>query len=91
MIVWDLTAGFGRGAAIVATGGAEAVVMIKRNSVVVVLLWGGLRQLCIVANSVLGNGCDDETVGRAAYLYDRLSLEEGDGSDAVRQLLSEEA
>ena len=91
MIVWDLTAGFGRDAALVAAGGAEAVVMIERDPVVAALLRDGLRRLCLVADSGLGDDCDDETVGRAAYLSERLSLEEGDGSDAARRLLSEGA
>ena len=42
MIVWDLTAGFGRDAALMASGRADAVVMIERDPLVEVLLWAGL-------------------------------------------------
>ena len=42
MIVWYLTTGFGRDAALVASGGADAAVMIERDPVVEVILWAGL-------------------------------------------------
>ena len=44
-----------------------------------------------MADSGLGDECDNETIGRAEYLSERLSLEEGYVSDAAWRLLLEEA
>ena len=44
-----------------------------------------------MASSILGGDCDNKTVGRADYFSKRLSLEDGDGSDAMRRLLLEKA
>ena len=50
-----------------------------------------LQLIRLVTDIDLGDDCDDETVGRAAYLFERISLEEGDVSDSMRKLLSEES
>ena len=50
-----------------------------------------LQLIRLVTDIDLGDDCDDETVGRAAYLFEGISLEEGDVSDSMRKLLSEES
>ena len=76
MIGWDLIDDFGRDADLVAGGGGYSVVMMELNPVVAALLWDGIQLLCLLAGSGLGDDCDNDNVGREAYFYESLSLEE---------------
>ena len=59
--------------------GADVVVMIERDLVVVENLWEGLQWLKLMDNSSLRNDCDNDNVGKAAYLSEGLHLKDGDG------------
>ena len=55
-------------------GGSEVLVVIERNPLVAALLRDSLWGLYLMADSGLGDDCDDETVSREAYFSKRIYM-----------------
>jgi len=68
-VVWDLTAGFGHDAYLIAKAGARKVLMVERNPVVFALLSDAIRRLGLLAS-------EDADF---ASLHDKLSCTFGNG------------
>ncbi|EEC48606.1 predicted protein [Phaeodactylum tricornutum CCAP 1055/1] len=79
-IIYDLTAGFGQDALLMATAGARRVYMVERDPIVAVMLQDALRRLSNLA---------DAGDNFAMDLSPRLSFQAGDGREVVRKLLAE--
>ena len=77
-VVYDLTAGFGQDSLILAQNGASHVHMIERNPIVATLLQDALDRLELLSRS------DDARQAKALKLVSRISLQVGDGAQAVK-------
>jgi 16S rRNA (guanine1516-N2)-methyltransferase len=82
-VVYDLTAGFGQDALLIALAGANRVQMVERNPVVATLLEDALRRLELISKQTV-----DVTARTAAItLSNRLSFECGDGTRVMESLI----
>ena len=80
--VYDLTAGWGQDALLIAKAGARSVHMVEQNPIVSCLLWDALRRLTLLAES----STDKSIQEVASNLSECLALTQGDGSTVARQL-----
>lgn len=83
-VVYDLTAGFGQDALLMATAGAKRVHMVEQNPVLAYLIEDGLRRLALIANL----SSDEILRTSTKSLSNCLSIECGDGI-AVAQCANE--
>jgi len=81
-VVYDLTAGLGQDALLLAKAGAQHVVMCERNLIVGALLQDALRRV-EWAGSIQDNSYDSMT--NAQLLSKQLSVQIGDGRDLLTQ------
>lgn len=77
-VVYDLTAGFGQDSLILAQNGASHVHMIERNPIVATLLQDALDRLKLLSRS------DDARQTKALDLVTRISLQVGNGAQAIK-------
>lgn len=80
-VVFDLTAGLGQDALLMAKAGASRVHMVERDPIVAALLEDALRRLQLLTHSN-----DNATSAAAAALSTGLSLECGDGTQVLENL-----
>lgn len=80
--IWDLTAGLGQDAFLLAVAGARHVSMVERNPVVATLLEDALRRLRVLSEQ----SEDNVTRAKTRDLSNRLSLQHSDGIDVARKL-----
>jgi len=85
-IVYDLTAGFGQDALLLANAGAAKVVMFERNPIVGALLQDALRRLGSLANSL--DDIDGSMQQGVSLLSDQLFVEIGDGQQMLAERFS---
>ena len=83
-IVYDLTAGFGHDAWILARGGAAQVVMFERNPIVAALVHDALRRLAMQAASITATATIGGDVAAAQRLCQQLSLRIEDGRNLIQ-------
>lgn len=93
IVIWDLTAGFGQDAFLLAQQTwVRQVVMVERNPIIALLLQDALRRLDMLSSLVDGSWTSDVAM-RAEALKDKLSLRVGDGvsvaQEAIQPVLSD--
>lgn len=85
-VVFDLTAGMGQDALLMASAGAKHVTMVERNPIIALLLRDALRRLRLLSEQE-GAGADPRRRRQAVELSQRLSLVVGDGRSVIKKLL----
>lgn len=81
-IIFDLTAGFGQDALLMAKAGANKVVMVERDPILAMLLYDALRRLELIAR--LSN--DPTQQKTATSLSETLCIIQGDGRQVIEDL-----
>jgi len=89
-IVYDLTAGFGQDAAILALGGASRVYMIERDPIVALLLQDALRRLNLYislhSSDSKPNSSSLDNLTHAMKLHQKLRFIQGDGATIMNYI-----
>jgi len=81
-IIYDLTAGFGQDALLMAKAGANKVVLVERDPILAMLLHDALRRLELIA----GQSNDPAQQKVATSLSKTLCVIQGDGRQVVEEL-----